>query len=46
MVVVAHAMVLRVEPRVVVEEIVVIIAIMVVMKLHVMVIVTRIVLVG
>ena len=46
MIVVAHAIMLRVEPHVVVEEIVAIIAIMDVMKLHVLVIVTRIVLVG
>lgn len=46
MVVVAHVMVLHVEPHVVVEEIVAIIAIMDVMKLHVMVIVIRHVLVG
>ena len=46
MVVVAHVMVLHVEPHVVVEEIVAIIAIMVVMKLHVIIIVIRHVLVG
>ena len=46
MVVVAHVIMLRVEPHVVVEEIVVIIAIMVVMKLRVMIIAIRHVLVG
>ena len=46
MVVVAHVIMLRVEPHVVVEEIVAMIAIMVVMKLRVMIIAIRHVLVG
>ena len=46
MVVVAHVIVLHVEPHVMVEEIVIMIAIMVVMKLHVIIIVIRHVLVG
>ena len=46
MIVVAHVIMLRVEPRVMVEEIALIIVITIVIKLHVMVIVIRPVLVG